>query len=48
MKRSQLLRCDAAAGVQVSCEQTGEGNGCPLDRHGSFFFTDPELRSAVL
>jgi gluconolactonase len=31
---SRLLRWDAAAGVQVVREDTGEGNGCTLDRQG--------------
>jgi gluconolactonase len=34
MQSSRLLRWDAAAGVQVIREQTGEGNGCTLDRQG--------------
>jgi gluconolactonase len=34
LQGSRLLRWDAAAGVQVIREQTGEGNGCTLDRQG--------------
>ena len=34
MQVSRLLRWDATSGVQVIREQTGEGNGCTLDRQG--------------
>jgi len=34
MRRSHLLRWDAAGGVRVIREHTGEGNGCTLDRQG--------------
>jgi gluconolactonase len=34
MQLSRLLRWDATGGVQVIREQTGEGNGCTLDRQG--------------
>jgi gluconolactonase len=34
MQVSRLLRWDATGGVQVIREQTGEGNGCTLDRQG--------------
>ena len=34
MTNSRLLRWDANAGLQVVRENTGEGNGCTLDRQG--------------
>jgi gluconolactonase len=34
LQGSRLLRWDAASGVQVIREQTGEGNGCTLDHQG--------------
>ena len=34
LRRSQLLRWDPGGGVTVVREDTGEGNGCTLDRQG--------------
>jgi len=34
MRGNRLLRWDAATGVQTVREETGEGNGCTLDRQG--------------
>jgi gluconolactonase len=34
LRGSRLLRWDASTGVRVVREQTGEGNGCTLDRQG--------------
>jgi gluconolactonase len=44
MQGSRLLRWDAAAGVQVVREQTGEGNGCTLDRQGRLIMCEGARR----
>ncbi|MBI3328244.1 MAG: SMP-30/gluconolactonase/LRE family protein [Nitrospinae bacterium] len=44
MRRSHLLRWDPAGGVRVIREQTGEGNGCTLDRQGRLIMCEGSHR----
>lgn len=44
LRGSRLLRWDAATGVRVVREQTGEGNGCTLDRQGRLVMCEASRR----
>ncbi|MGH8059227.1 MAG: SMP-30/gluconolactonase/LRE family protein [Candidatus Entotheonellia bacterium] len=44
LRGSRLLRWDAATGVRVVREETGEGNGCTLDRQGRLVMCEASRR----
>src|SRR5918911_3721166 len=44
LRRSQSLRWDPGGGVRVVREDTGEGNGCTLDRQGRLIMCEGSNR----